>query len=128
MFVIVQPDVGSGLVFVVIAFTMLFVAGVPGKHLAALRRDRRSSSIAIVLVAAPAVGVHLLKPYQEERLTAFLHPSTNPQKQGYQQEESKIAIGVRSEDGPRSRTRRRCTLNFVPEDHTDFIFAAVGER
>ena len=47
-----------------------------------------------MLVAAPAAGVHVLKPYQSERLTAFLHPSSNPQKEGYQQEESKIAIGA----------------------------------
>ncbi len=126
MLVIIQPDVGSGLVFVVITLTILFVAGVPGKHLAALAAIG-VASIALVLVAAPAVGVHLLKPYQEERLTAFLHPSTDSQKQGYQQEESKIAIGSGQKTG-RGVNATQTTLNFVPEDDTDFIFAAVGER
>jgi rod shape determining protein RodA len=126
MLVIVQPDVGSGLVFIVIAFAVLFVAGVPAKHLIALVAIG-AASIALVLGAAPAMGVHLLKPYQEERLTAFLHPSTDSQKQGYQQEESKIAIGSGQKTG-RGVNATQTTLNFVPEDDTDFIFAAVGER
>jgi rod shape determining protein RodA len=126
MLVIIQPDVGSGLVYVVIAFTVLFVAGVPGKHLLALLAIG-AASVALVLGAAPAAGVHLLKPYQEERLTAFLHPSTDAQKQGYQQEESKIAIGSGERTG-RGVNATQTTLNFVPEDDTDFIFAAVGER
>ena len=71
--------------------------------------------------------MHVLKPFQEERLTAFLHPSTNPQKQGYQQEESKIAIGSGQKTG-RGVNATQTRLNFVPEDHTDFIFAAVGEQ
>ena len=79
-----------------------------------------------VLVAAPAVGVHVLKPYQVQRLTAFLHPSTNPQKEGYQQEESKIAIGSGQKTG-RGQNAPQSTLGYVPENHTDFIFAAVGE-
>jgi rod shape determining protein RodA len=124
--VIVQPDVGSGLVYIVIAFTVLFVAGVPGKHLLALVAIG-AASVALVLVAAPAAGVHVLKPYQEERLTAFLHPSTDAQKQGYQQQESKIAIGSGQKTG-RGVNATQVPLNFVPEADTDFIFAAVGER
>jgi rod shape determining protein RodA len=73
------------------------------------------------------MGVHLLKPYQEERLTAFLHPSTDAQKQGYQQQESKIAIGSGQKTG-RGVNATQTGLNFVPEADTDFIFAAVGER
>jgi rod shape determining protein RodA len=123
--VIIQPDVGSGMVYVVIGFTVLFVAGVPSRYLAALLAIG-AASVALVLVAAPAVGVHVLKPYQEERLTAFLHPSTNSEKQGYQQQESKIAIGSGQKTGDPSAPQT--TLNFVPEDDTDFVFAAVGER
>ena len=85
-------------------------------------------SLTFVLVAAPAAGVHVLKPYQAERLTAFLHPSTNPQKQGYQQEESKIAIGSGQKTGRGAERHPDPALNFVPEDDTDFMFAAVGEQ
>jgi rod shape determining protein RodA len=126
MFVIAQPDLGSGMVYVVIAFTLLFVAGVSWKHLTALVA-LGLVALAFVLVAAPAVGVHVLKPYQVQRLTAFLHPSTNPQKEGYQQEESKIAIGSGQKTG-RGANASQSKLGYVPENHTDFIFAAVGEQ
>ena len=124
--VIVQPDLGSGMVYIVIAVTLLFVAGTSWKHLSALAA-LGAVSLALVLVAAPAVGVHVLKPYQVQRLTAFLHPSTNPQKEGYQQVEAKIAIGSGQKTG-RGVNATQTRLNFVPEDHTDFVFAAVGEQ
>ncbi len=126
MFVIAQPDLGSGMVYMVIAFVLLLVAGTPGRQLAGLLA-LVAVSAAFVLVAAPAAGVHVLKPYETERLTAFLHPSTNPQKEGYQQEESKIAIGSGQKTG-RGSDATQIRLNFVPEDHTDFVFAAVGEQ
>jgi rod shape determining protein RodA len=78
-------------------------------------------------VAAPAVGVHVLKPYQVDRLTAFLHPSSNPQKQGYQQEESKIAIGAGQKTGWHGEGGQ-IPDGYVPESNTDFAFAAVGEQ
>jgi rod shape determining protein RodA len=124
--VIVQPDLGSGMVYVVIAFTLLFVAGTSWKHLAALIA-LGLAALTFVLVAAPAAGVHVLKPYQVQRLTAFLHPSNNAQKEGYQQVESKIAIGSGGKTG-RGVNATQTRLNFVPEDHTDFVFAAVGEQ
>jgi rod shape determining protein RodA len=126
MFVIAQPDLGSGLVYVVIAVTLLFVAGTPWKHLAGLFA-LGAVALTFVLVAAPAVGVHVLKPYQVQRLTAFLHPTTNAQKEGYQQEESKIAIGSGQKTG-RGVNASQSKLGYVPENHTDFIFAAVGEQ
>jgi rod shape determining protein RodA len=126
MFVIAQPDLGSGLVYVVIALTLLFVAGTSWKHLAGLLA-LGAVALTFVLVAAPAVGVHVLKPYQVQRLTAFLHPTTNAQKEGYQQEESKIAIGSGQKTG-RGLNATQSKLGYVPENHTDFIFAAVGEQ
>jgi rod shape determining protein RodA len=126
IFVIAQPDLGSGMVYVVIALTMLFIAGTSWKHLAGLIA-LGLVSLTFVLVAAPAAGVHVLKPYQVQRLTAFLHPSTNPQKEGYQQQESKIAIGSGEKTG-RGPNSTQTRLNYVPEDHTDFVFAAVGEQ
>jgi rod shape determining protein RodA len=126
MLVIAQPDLGSGMVYMVIAYVMLFIAGSPWRHLAALAALVLVSA-AFVLVAAPAVGVHVLKPYQVQRLTAFLHPSSDPQKQGYQQQESKIAIGAGQKTG-RGANASQIPNGFVPESHTDFVFAAVGEQ
>jgi rod shape determining protein RodA len=126
MLVIVEPDLGSGMVYMVIAFTLLFVAGTPWRQLAALLA-LVAVSLTFVLVAAPAAGVHVLKPYETERLTAFLHPTTNSQKQGYQQEESKIAIGSGQKTG-QGTNAPQTSLNYVPEAHTDFVYAAVGEQ
>jgi rod shape determining protein RodA len=126
MFVIAQPDLGSGLVYMAIAMMLLFVAGTSWRQLTALLALVIVSG-AFVLVAAPAAGVHVLKTYQVERLTAFLHPSNDPQKQGYQQEESKVAIGAGQKTG-RGVNSTQIKGNYVPEDNTDFIFAAVGEQ
>ncbi|HEY2282524.1 MAG TPA: rod shape-determining protein RodA [Solirubrobacteraceae bacterium] len=126
MLVIAQPDLGSGMVYMVIAFVLLLVAGTPWRQLAALVALVVVSA-AFVLTIGPAAGVHVLKPYQAERLTAFLHPSADPRKEGYQQEESKIAIGSGQKTG-RGSDATQIRLNFVPEDHTDFVFAAVGEQ
>ena len=126
MIVIAQPDLGSGMVYMVIAFVLLLLAGTPWRQLAALVA-LVAVSAAFVLAVAPAAGVHVLKPYQAERLTAFLHPSADPRKEGYQQEESKIAIGSGQKTG-RGSDATQIRLNFVPEDHTDFVFAAVGEQ
>jgi len=126
IFVIAQPDLGSGMVYMTIAYMLLFIAGAPWRHLLALAA-LVCVSIVFVLVAAPAAGVNVLKPYQVERLTAFLHPTSNPQKQGYQQQESKIAIGSGQKTG-RGQGSNQTANGFVPESHTDFVFAAVGER
>jgi rod shape determining protein RodA len=126
MLVIAQPDLGSGLVYMTVAYMLLFVAGTSWRQLAALAA-LVCLAATFVLVAAPAAGIHVLKPYQTQRLTAFLHPSSSPQKEGYQQQESKIAIGSGQKTG-RGANSSQVPLHFVPESHTDFVFAAVGER
>ena len=126
MLVIAQPDLGSGMVYVVIAFAVLFIAGTSWRQLTGLVA-LIVLALTFILLAAPVAGVHVIKPYQEERLTAFLHPSANPQKQGYQQEEAKIAIGSGQKTG-RGVNASQIPNGFVPESHTDFIFAAVGEQ
>ena len=80
-----------------------------------------------MLVVAPAAGVTVLHDYQKERLTAFLNPTDNPAKQGYQQNQSRIAIGSGEKTGRGDRATQT-RFNFLPEHHTDFIFAVVGER
>jgi rod shape determining protein RodA len=131
MFVIAQPDLGSGLVYMTIACMLLFVAGTSWRHLAGLAA-LVCVAIAFVLVAAPAVGVHVLKPYQVERLTAFLHPS-GAGKEGaeddptYQLQQSKIAIGSGGKTG-RGANGSQVVDGYVPEGNTDFVFAAVGEE
>ncbi len=124
--VIIQPDLGSGLVYIVIGLATLFVAGAGWRHFAALFA-LGAVAITLTLVAAPAVGVTVLHGYQKDRLTAFLSPSDNPAKQGYQQSQSRIAIGSGEKTGRGDRATQT-KLNFLPEHHTDFVFAVVGER
>jgi rod shape determining protein RodA len=126
MLVIVQPDLGSGLVYMAIAFMLLFVAGTSWRQLAGLVALVIVSGT-IVLVAAPAVGVHVLKPYQQERLTAFLDPSAGTGEGAYQQQQSKVAIGSGQKTGRGSQSTQ-IEGKYVPEDETDFVFAAVGEQ
>jgi rod shape determining protein RodA len=124
--VIVQPDLGSGLVYIVIGLALLFVAGVGWRPFAALSA-LAAVALTLTLVAAPKLGVDVLHGYQKDRLTAFLKPSDNPAKQGYQQNQSRIAIGSGEKTGRGDRATQT-KLNFLPEHHTDFVFAVVGER
>ena len=124
--VMAQPDLGSALVYVVVVLAILFVAGASWRHFAGLFA-LGAVAIALVLVVAPSAGVHVLQSYQTDRLTAFLHPTDNPAKQGYQQNQSKIAIGAGQKTG-RGNQATQTKLDFLPEHHTDFIFAVVGER
>jgi rod shape determining protein RodA len=125
-FVMAQPDLGTGLVYVVIGLAILFIAGTSWRQLSGLLA-LGAAAFTLVLVAAPAAGVTVLKPYQVDRLTAFLHPSENPAKQGYQQIQSKIAIGAGQKTG-RGAQATQTKLNFLPEHHTDFVFSVVGEQ
>ena len=126
MLVVAQPDLGSGLVYIAIVLAVLFVAGAKWTHFAAVGA-LGVSAILVVMLVAPAVGVDLLKPYQQDRLTAFLNPSDDPAEQGYQINQSLTAIGAGGKTG-RGDESTQTELNFLPEHHTDFIFSVVGEE
>jgi rod shape determining protein RodA len=123
---VLSGDLGSGLVYVAIAFAVLFVAGTSWKHFVGLFA-LAAAAIVLVLVAAPAMNVEVLKEYQQERLTSFLHPSDDPGDAGYQQNQSKIAIGSGGRIGLGDNATQT-EFDFLPEEHTDFIFAVIGER
>ena len=124
--VIAEPDLGSAFVYMIIAATLLFVAGTKWTHFAVLG-TLAVAAVVVVMVAAPAAGVHVLKPYQVDRLTAFLHPTDNPRKEGYQLTQSITAIGAGQKTG-RGNQATQTKLNFLPEHHTDFVFSVVGEE
>jgi rod shape determining protein RodA len=124
--VFLQPDLGTSLVFVASTLAVMYFGGVPWTHFAVIGAAL-ATLIALVLVVAPAVGTPILKGYQEERLTSFVNPSSDPGGAGYQQDQSKTAIGAGELSGRGDRATQT-RLNFVPERHTDFIFAVIGER
>jgi rod shape determining protein RodA len=126
MLVMAEPDLGSASVYVAGTLAILFVAGAPWRHFAALIA-LFAVSVSFVLVAAPKLGVEVLKPYQVSRLTAFLHPSADPGDAGYQQAQSLTAIGSGEKTGRGIENATQTTLGFLPEHHTDFIYAVIGE-
>jgi rod shape determining protein RodA len=126
MLVMAQPDLGSALVYVAGTLGLLFVAGTPWRHFVALGA-LGAVAMALTLVALPAVGVEVLESYQVDRLTSFLHPSDVAGKEGYQQAQSIIAIGAGEKTGRGVEKATQTGLDFLPEHHTDFIFAVVGE-
>jgi rod shape determining protein RodA len=162
LLVLLQPDLGSALVFAGILFAAIFWAGTAPSHLVLLASPAVSLLLAFnlwtwvawmvllafllaiwrpyllegILVAAAnsAMGFialpiwRSLARYQQNRLLTFLNPEVDPQKAGYHAIQSKVAIGSGGWfgngylDGPQKR------LAFLPEQHTDFIFAVVGEE
>jgi rod shape determining protein RodA len=126
LIVIPQPDLGTGLVYVAVGFTILFFAGTSWKQLTALLA-MFAASVTLVLAGAPALGVHVLKPYQVQRLTGFLNPSHDPRNQTYNITESLIAIGSGQKTGRGVAHATQTSLHFLPENQTDFVFAVVGE-
>ena len=126
MMVIAQPDLGSGLVYLAIVTSVLFVAGTKWTHFVALG-TLAVTAVVLVLVVAPAIGVEVLKPYQVDRLTAFMNPTDDPAEQGYQLKQSVAGIGAGQRMGRGAEGATQTQLDFVPEHHTDFVFSVVGE-
>src|SRR3954467_9535897 len=90
--VFLQPDLGTSMVFVVATLAVMYFGGVPWTHFAVIGGGI-AGIIALVLVIAPMAGTPILKGYQEERLTSFLNPHEHEAGAGYQQNQSKVAIG-----------------------------------
>jgi rod shape determining protein RodA len=125
--VFLQPDLGTGIVLLVITLAILFLAGVPWRHFAVIG-GLAAAAVSFVLVIAPAAGLPSpLHGYQQDRLTAFLHPSNDPSDASYQVNQSVTAIGSGEKTG-RGDNSTQTKLLFLPERHTDFVFAVVGER
>jgi rod shape determining protein RodA len=124
--VFLQPDLGTAMVLVVATLGVMYFGGVPWTHFAVIGAAL-AALIALVLIVAPAIGTPILKGYQAERLTSFANPHENEAGAGYQQAQSKVAIGAGQLTG-RGDKATQTRLDFVPERHTDFIFAVIGER
>ena len=124
--VFVQPDLGTALVYVAALAAMLFVAGTPWRHLATL-----GAIVVLLLVgvlwAGPAVGITILKPYQQQRLTCFLHPATCGQA-GYNLRQSITSVGAGQLGGVGPNGSTQVNLGFLPSSNTDFAFSSYAEQ
>jgi rod shape determining protein RodA len=126
MLVIPQPDLGTALVYIAAGFAILVFSGTSWKQLTALVALFVFAMV-FVLVIGPATGHHLLKPYQMQRLTGFLHPSHDPRNQTYNILQSLTAIGSGGKTGLGTAGATQVNLGYLPAPNTDFIFAVVGE-
>ena len=125
--VFIQPDVGTALVYSAALLAILFVAGTRWLHLAAL------ATVAVLLATtvlwiAPAAGVHILHPYQVQRLTSFFSPRSDPGGATYNIVQSKNAVGAGQFHGRGPNGATQTTLHFLPEHATDFVFASLAEE
>jgi rod shape determining protein RodA len=125
--VFIQPDFGSALVYCAALAAVLFVAGTPWLHLGGLAMGAVLLAV-LVLGLLPAAGLPILKDYQTARLTGFLHPDLDPGGTTYNITQSKNAIGSGQFDGRGVENATQTTLNFLPEHHTDFVFASLAEQ
>ena len=125
--VFLQPDFGSALVYCAATAAVLIVAGSPWTHLGALAAGAVAVAV-LVLGVMPAAGVPVLKRYQQQRLTDFLKPDSDPGGTTYNITQSKNAIGAGQFHGRGPNNATQTTLNFLPEHHTDFVFASLAEE
>jgi rod shape determining protein RodA len=125
--VFLQPDFGTALVYCAAVAAVLFVAGTPWLHLGALAVGSVALAV-LVLGLLPAAGLPVLKEYQADRLTGFLHPDSDPGGTTYNITQSKNAIGAGQCCGRGVENATQTTLNFLPEHHTDFVFASLAEQ
>jgi rod shape determining protein RodA len=119
--VFLQPDLGTSIVFAAIVFGMLVVAGTRARYLGIL------ALTALVLIFA-GFQLGVVKEYQLARLTSFLDPQNDPDRTGYNRLQAEIAIGSGGFTGRGYLNGTQTNLDFVPEQHTDFIFTVVGEE
>lgn len=117
--VLKQPDLGTSLVFMAIFFGMVIACGMPW---------RIFTFIIVVGIASLPVLWQFMKDYQKMRIMVFLDPNVDPLGSGYHIIQSKIAIGSGMLFGKGLFEGTQSQLNFLPENHTDFIFAVVGEE
>jgi rod shape determining protein RodA len=125
--VFLQPDFGSALVYCAAVGAVLLVAGTPWTHLGVVAAAATAVAV-LVLGVMPAAGLPVLKKYQEKRLTGFLNPDSDPGGTTYNITQSKNAIGSGQLRGRGPENATQTTFNFLPEHHTDFVFASLAEE
>ncbi len=118
--VLIQPDLGTSLVFAAIVVGMLFMSGASLRWLGAM--------VLAVIAALPFVWTYVLRDYQKERLTSFIDPLSDVRGAGYQLYQSQIAVGSGGWFGKGLTNGTQNQLDFLPVQTTDFVFAILAEE
>lgn len=118
--VLLQPDLGTTITIVAGALTIAFLAGLPMRLFV-------GGGVAIAILA-PLAYFFALEDYQQRRVTTFLNPENDPLGAGYHISQSKIAIGSGGIFGKGFMNGTQSHLDYLPEGHTDFVFATMAEE
>ena len=119
--IMLQPDLGTMMVFVFTILGVLAVSGAPRRWVAGL----------VILGVLSGWGIlhfHMLEDYQEARLTSFANPEADPRDTGYNVSQAKIAIGSGRVTGKGLFQGTQTNGEFIPEQQTDFVFTVAGEE
>lgn len=119
--VLKQPDLGTSLLFLPLLFSLLYIRGTPLRYLLMI-------GLCLILCGVAAWEIGGINKYQKDRVYAFLYPAKYENTIAYQQIQSQIAIGSGGFWGKGLYKGSQTQLNFLPERHTDFIFAVICEE
>ncbi len=117
--IFIEPDLGSAMPILLIWFSMIFIKGLQTRYILFL--------LIFSIISLPVVWM-LLAPYQKERVNTFLNPTQDPLGAGYAVIQSQISIGSGEIFGKGLSRGTQSQLNFLPEKHTDFVFASIAEE
>jgi len=123
LLILMQPDLGETIIWGPVLLALLFVGGIPVRYLVCI--------LLLVAIALPLAANLGLKPYQQERLTAFAHPDVDPRGASWAINQSLIAIGSGGFSGKGFKApNTQIELGFLPATavHNDYIFSAIGEQ
>ncbi|MDH5580792.1 MAG: rod shape-determining protein RodA [Bdellovibrionales bacterium] len=120
LLIIVEPDLGTGMILLLIFFVISFY------------RKLKAKSMVILAIIGLISGIGMynfgLKDYQRKRILTFLNPDQDARGSGYNAIQSKIAIGSGRFSGKGFQKSSQASLNYLPENHTDFVFAIFNEE
>ena len=120
LLIMLQPDLGTAIVFVSITFFMLFKSGLSYKYVIAL--------ILLVIILIPLVYFFVLGEYQQERILVFFDPEREPLGAGYNAIQSKIAVGSGMIFGTGLGKGTQTQWGYLPVKSSDFIFSVISEE
>ena len=120
LFILRQPDLGTSLLLIATGIVLIFLAGINWRVI-------MTAAVASA-VTIPVFFFYGLKDYQKERVLTFLDPERDPTGASYHIIQSKIALGSGGIDGKGFLQGTQASLNYVPENRTDFVFTVIGEE
>lgn len=120
LLILVEPDLGTAVIFSIVWFGMILVSGISKKHLAVI--------VTIAAIAAAGLWAFALRDYQRDRIVSFLNPAADIHGTGYNAYQATVAVGSGEITGKGIGYGTQSKLRFLPEYETDFIFASFAEE